>query len=275
MKFTYLLLSICLLLSSCSEEKPLSMSNLCDTVDCGEGICLNGICDCPEGFLGTNCEKRRLKTSEQNGAITNEFTYTVENNLLQHKVFSISGTLNSQIDYEVLGDTLLVTTSQPPSNVIFYNKYFLITPNEIGKITLNPNQELLSFFIYEFSTDCGIMRIEDQNSGTITVYEILENNCDYRKTRTSSNGTLLDVQMVKGDGMKNSRIIALEYFIDFNIGNPATNEMYDLFNDPTGNTINENNSYTSVFIYNEQGYPLTEVRTYYDGDNDSLVYTYY
>lgn len=30
--------------------------DLCEGVDCGPGDCLEGICDCPDGFSGVNCE---------------------------------------------------------------------------------------------------------------------------------------------------------------------------------------------------------------------------
>lgn len=30
--------------------------DLCENVDCGPGDCLEGICECPEGFIGDNCE---------------------------------------------------------------------------------------------------------------------------------------------------------------------------------------------------------------------------
>jgi len=30
--------------------------NRCDDVECGPGHCSEGICECPDGFFGENCE---------------------------------------------------------------------------------------------------------------------------------------------------------------------------------------------------------------------------
>lgn len=40
--------SIGLMISSCGDP--------CDEVDCGTGTCVEGTCDCPDAYSGTNCE---------------------------------------------------------------------------------------------------------------------------------------------------------------------------------------------------------------------------
>jgi len=42
------LLLLSLLVFSCGDP--------CDDLDCGTGTCLDGVCDCPDGYSGTNCE---------------------------------------------------------------------------------------------------------------------------------------------------------------------------------------------------------------------------
>jgi len=49
MKLITTILIFFLLLFSCSEP--------CDAIVCqNEGVCMEGICDCPEGYIGTFCE---------------------------------------------------------------------------------------------------------------------------------------------------------------------------------------------------------------------------
>ena len=51
MKKSLLLLTLLLgLLIGCGPD-------LCEDVECGPGVCVEGICDCPDGFSGDNCER--------------------------------------------------------------------------------------------------------------------------------------------------------------------------------------------------------------------------
>lgn len=51
MRYFIFLLFLSLSLFSCVEDEP------CDTLACmNDGVCINGVCDCPEGFSGETCE---------------------------------------------------------------------------------------------------------------------------------------------------------------------------------------------------------------------------
>lgn len=50
----FTILSLVLLLFACGDEDPY------ETVEClNGGVCLEGICDCPENYSGVNCETCR------------------------------------------------------------------------------------------------------------------------------------------------------------------------------------------------------------------------
>ena len=49
------LMCLCFLLFACDNEDPII--DPCASVTCqNDGVCLNGTCDCPDGYMGTNCE---------------------------------------------------------------------------------------------------------------------------------------------------------------------------------------------------------------------------
>ena len=54
---TIILTLVSVLSFSCSTDGDLVPIDLCENVVClNEGECLNGLCDCPDGYTGSNCE---------------------------------------------------------------------------------------------------------------------------------------------------------------------------------------------------------------------------
>ncbi len=64
MKKISLLLSclVLLFMASCKDE--------CEGIECNGGVCVDGTCECPEGFFGDNCEVQCTNGVYQDGTCT-------------------------------------------------------------------------------------------------------------------------------------------------------------------------------------------------------------
>jgi hypothetical protein len=88
------------LYTSCTKSE--DTVDKCDNVICKNGgTCVNGICNCPTGYTGTNCEKRTCEA----------------NNTAKVRFINKTGT---SLTYEVLWDGSVLTTLAPGATSEYY-----------------------------------------------------------------------------------------------------------------------------------------------------------
>lgn len=272
-------------LSSCREGGQL-LADPCEDVLCGPGTCIDGDCDCPEGFAGENCEQDladvelKLKSIKEDGVRKFEYEYTFEGNLLKRTFYNDLGEFQFRSDYsyDQALNILTVENTNSSNNISSLNYYQL---DENGKLTrefYNASQVLVLSYVYSFFPDCGISLSQATNaSGGVSsiVNDLTGNNCDRSESLFDDTGALTRYREFETDGKNNPILSPIHYFVDFNLSNTVKFVAADLTAASTGEIPDEDISYDAVFTYNVNSYPITETRTFYDGRIENYSFEYY
>jgi hypothetical protein len=277
-QFIKLLTCFLIIFISCEE-------NPCEEITCiNNGVCIDGVCDCPEGFGGENCEVnlfdvKLLRSSEEfisdNTYFRKEYQYYPNGKIRSEAFIDENGIKTDSLHYYFNGDTLVLdhwTINSIYSAVLrekvypleegkYIHEYFNCPPNGFDFTHSN---------ITSLNPECGIDSI---TATTVkTFFEFNDDNCGHLQT-SFKNGELTFHNRVTRDD-KNSPCLNLWcHFYDYEIGNITSSEIADLQTDATGNIPLV--KYNSIYTYNENNYPISETREYDDGRVFQLNYTYY
>ncbi|MEM9549292.1 MAG: hypothetical protein AAGA77_25185, partial [Bacteroidota bacterium] len=236
-------------------------------------------CDCPDGFEGEFCQDKiiQLKMIYLDGQVYETFTYDENGDLSQRGKYSNNGTLHFTAAYNYDEDSLVIRYVHHVSGSESFLKFEDIGNNEIRREFIPNGVSTGEYYIYkDVNQSCGYSGFEIYSTNGIFFSDV---SIEYRDEHCS-----------------NLRIDRNIHFDSIYFRRETTN---DEFNYPfpkgknrflpepnRGNTIklvlkdggielNALNSYTSTFSYNEDRYPVEEVRTYYNGDTETYSYEYY
>lgn len=265
-----------------------SCNNPCASVEClNNGICVEGTCECPEGFTGQNCEtnmfaqKRLLRFEERidgNGYYKIEYTYDQNNNIESRQVIDENNNILGGWNFYFANDTLFQDrwTDFETQEIRRREKLFQISGNQYQRddYNLGPNGlEYSQSSTYIIENNCGVLMVS--NPSIVITNEFSDENCSHVATTLNSSNQLINLVSILRDSKNSNCLDRFCHFYDHSFGNTTNFEIADLNTDPTGNTPIQGSSYNAEFIFNENGYPTLETRNYYDGSVRQYQYSYY
>jgi hypothetical protein len=271
------ILTILIIVTSCSEP--------CDEISClNDGICVEGICECPDGFTGENCEIQilRLKKRTQINGRSYEVMYNADGYISNDKIFENGTDLLQESSYVYSLDTLFQTIDIPPTSPSILHKIYRQSSNELINERYQRNGsiwDLQERKTTTYNSNCGPTEATSLFPNGLIAYsqtwEYNEENCSMNTTTLTPDNTLVGkAEASKADG-NNPYHYGFDYFIEFPNSNYKSVTNYSVFLDPTGETITNSSSFTSEFQFNDDNYPISETRTYLNGNIEEFTFEYY
>lgn len=256
----------------------------CSDTDCyNGGICNEGVCDCPEGFEGANCEieqstvKKLLKKREHNDGRIDNYNYDNTGILSDYYYLSTDLTKTYKFTYSFDTDTMSIvyTLNDSPLHI---KKYFLVNEEtyHVQEYRYKPDGslELKEMSRYKFERPCGITEFTKISEGMeySVFYEYDQGSCNYKRTNNDIYGIDEFYAEVKVDSKKNPLPNPWFDYLEIQERNIVSSIFYYLLVDPnmqnpTQDTVN--------IIYNKYDYPVSKTRTFLTGELDQYTYTYY
>lgn len=268
MKYSLFLLSFILMISACKKD-------LCESTNClNGGECIDGTCECPEGFEGDNCQisNQMLKSITLNGTLLTTFEYNEDGN--------IAALIGDQINYtfEYKKDTVIQYYVNNLSNSEGYTEYVSLGSGDIKSQSYYDEIMFSEYSLYsDLSSSCGFAKKEFRYSINDQVISesnknFIDENCSYtiEVVYLADNTTFLKQEVIIDD--KNYYYSSATPIISGNIqyGNIISYTEQD-----EAGEINLLNSYTSEYIYNADNYPIEETRISLSGTSQHFIYEYF
>ena len=216
-------------------------------------------------------EVQLLKNIYLNNNLLYSYEYFTDGNI-QTQIAYTNGAISSFTSYEYSNDTVYKNTSG------FFNmktKSYLENSQTIRLLKLDESDNLLFSHLSIYSSeDCRLSKIEtytqSNNLYTITEYDYIDSNCSFNSNRELFNGTLKNKFRITNDN-KNNYKKSLNPWISF----AKKHNIIEYRKWDSNDNLILNSSYNSEFIYDDNKYPIQEIKTTLEGDIKVFTYEYY
>jgi hypothetical protein len=252
--FFILFLSIFLFFSSCSSDDS-------DTQ--------NGMMEDPIEELVL------LKNIKKDNQIIESYIYNSENKIEEASGTFFGGATRFVATYESDNRTLTYydDNDQVKKIEVYYNR----TGNTVRIEDINVDtNELIFYGLYTLnSSDCNVEKLEFKTPDDIAYYtsafSYTDSNCSFQRENSYNVPQDPARIVVKSDDKNYYRksVYATTYTTIYS-RNTLESTLYD-----RDNEIMNNLSYTSAYLYNEDDYPVSEIRTFLNGTVENYTYEYY
>jgi hypothetical protein len=216
-------------------------------------------------------EYQLLRNIYIDGNLSYSFDYYDDNKIKSQTSFSGSGIYGFAL-FEYSNDTVTKTLSGLLSSKTVS---YLTNSNTIKFVELDLYDNINYSYLNKYSSEnCGLSKSETYTQYNqlyaVTEYEYKDSNCSYNSVRELYNGSQkYRYETLKDD--KQNYLNSLNPWTSFEKKhNIVEYKVWD-----QNESLMLSNSYNSVFIYNENGYPIQETRTSFSGVTKVYNYEYY
>jgi len=217
-----------------------------------------------------------LKERFKNETLDASYTYNPDSTLQSITTY-LDGEERLHTTYEYDNDIIESTTNRADSGVkVSSLRYSNINSIQRKREQFNDMGQLISTSIYGFEdSSCGyvsIKRIDATNTLiSDTRVDFIDHNCSSTFYKTNSGQEeYKEWEYIRNDKFDANNSTTLPFF--------GVDQLYGvtkLMRYGISGSLSTNLSYESSIEYNEENFPIGEIRTYLDGDIVEYTYTYY
>jgi len=199
------------------------------------------------------------------------FDYYPDGKLMSQTNFS-GGAISHFAYFEYANDTVYKTISGIFSSK---SKSYQGNSNTIVLMEFDNEDNLLFYYLSNYSSpNCGLtttdMYTRYGQLYTTTKYDYIDSNCSYNSKSELSNGEQKNNYAITKDG-KNNYLRSVNTWPSFE----KKHNIIEYKKWDADNNLVLNSSYNSVFVYDNNGYPIQESRTSLSGVTKVYNYEYY
>lgn len=216
-----------------------------------------------------------LKEIRVDGALKNEYTYNSDGTLASETNYSDDGpfihTTYTYSETEIIKQGVYASSN----DVAYTNKFKLVSDSLVSFEAYHGVDELGWTQYSSFDNDpCGPFRVTVRNPDEILIYnattEYIDENCSYITRRL--DGSNPGVEYVETEILRNDKYAATNSLKlpTERVEKRTSIEVFSRYQ--SNGSLNGNISYETEKVYNELNFPVTETRTY--GNGNILVFTY-
>ncbi len=251
----------------------------CIDITCNNnGICIDGICECPDGFEGKYCEEQNLllKHVYIDGVVSDSYEYLEDGRISKASNY-LNGDPYRIVNFRYAVDTIILDQKFELFENIIQRMYYRIGLDQIRADLFSDGLIVGDFSIYSlFESNCGYTKVETFLSEDVVrvekTIEIIDENCSFESIEVDKfqEENMHFIKTLNDDKNYYKKSTDIMYLSSPNRGNPLCHSVKDV-----NNNVNESFSFSSIYTYNENDFPSSEKRTYFDGRVEERKFEYY